>query len=173
VRRHELGPSTEREDFVKNAAGFATIAAALVLTVALPARSATGMEAMQYYVGTWSCAGGIIGKQPLHFMLRYTMSGGVLRSWLSAKGYVQSGSLTYDPKNHRYINAAVANDGTWFVAYATISGTAESSVDHVTNDGKLGRLIIVRISSTRFASTGYSRVSNGEAFSKAACQKSS
>jgi hypothetical protein len=101
------------------------------------------MEVMRYYAGTW----------------------------LSANGYVQSGSLTYDSKNHRYINAAVANDGTWFVAYATISGTTESSIDHVTSEGKLGRLIIVRTSNTRFASTGYPSVSDGKAFFKANCQK--
>lgn len=157
---------------MKNAAVFAVIAASLTLTVAFPARSATGMEAMQYYVGTWSCTGGMIGKQPLYFTLRYALNGDILRSWLSAKGYVQSGSLTYDSKNHRYINASVANDGTWFVAYATISGTAESSIDRVTSDGKLGRLIIVRTSSTRFASTGYSAVSDGKAIFKATCRKS-
>jgi hypothetical protein len=100
------------------------------------------------------------------------MNGGILRSWLSSNGYVQSGSLTYDSKNDRYINAAVANDGTWFVAYATISGTAESSIDHVTSEGKLGRLVIVRTSNTRFASTGYPAVSDGKAFSKAICRKS-
>ena len=77
---------------MKNAA-FAFIAARLTLTVTLPARSATGMEAMKYYVGTWSCTGGRIGKQPFHFTLRYAMNGGILQSWLSANGYVQSGSL--------------------------------------------------------------------------------
>jgi hypothetical protein len=158
--------------FMKNAAALALIAASLTLTVTLPARSATGMEAMQYYVGTWSCTGSTVGKQPFHFSLRYAMNGGILRSWLSANGYVQSGSLTYDSKNHRYINAAVASDGTWFVAYATISGTAESSIDHVTSEGKLGRLIIVRTSNTRFASTGYPAVSDGKAFFKATCRKS-
>ncbi|MGP8100016.1 MAG: hypothetical protein ACLQHL_04490 [Candidatus Cybelea sp.] len=156
---------------MKNAA-FAFLAATLTLTVTLPARSATGMEAMKYYVGTWSCTGGPIGKQPFHFRLRYAMNGGILQSWLSANGYVQSGSLTYDSKNDRYINAAVANDGTWFVAYATISGTAESSIDHVTSEGKLGRLIIVRTSNTSFASTGYPAVSDGKAFFKATCRKS-
>jgi hypothetical protein len=158
-------------NFVKNTAVLVLIAASLTLTVALPVRSATGMEAMQYYVGTWSCTGGIIGKRPFHFTVRYAMNGGVLRSWLSSNGYIQSSSLTYDSKNHRYINAAVANDGTWFVAYATISGTTEISIDHVTSEGKLGRLIIVRTSNTRFASTGYPSVSDGKAFLKANCRK--
>ena len=157
---------------MKNAVVSAVVAAALTLAATLPAPSATGMEAMRYFVGTWSCTGGTIGKQPFHFTIRYTMSGDILRSWLLAKGYVQSASLTLDSKNHRYINAAVANDGTWFVAYATISGQTETSIDHVTSDGKLGRLRIVRTSSTTFASTGYSAVSGGKALIEATCRKS-
>jgi hypothetical protein len=162
----------KREDFVRNTAVFAAVAASLTLAATLPARSATGMEAMQYYVGTWSCTGGLIGKQPFHFTVTYAMNGAILRSWLSAKGYVQSGSLAYDSKNHRYINAAVANDGTWFVAYATVSGTTESSIDHVTSDGKLGRLMIMRTSNTSFTSTGYSAISGGKVFLEATCRKS-
>jgi hypothetical protein len=157
---------------VKAAAVFVLIAASLTLTATLPARPATGMEAMQFYVGTWSCVWGVVGKEPYHFTSTYTMSDGILRNWVAAKGYAQSGSIAYDSKNHRYINSAVANDGTWYVAYATISGGTESSVDHVTSDGELGRLIIVRTSGTSFAATGYSAVSGGKVVIKATCRKS-
>jgi hypothetical protein len=156
---------------VKTAAVFAAIAVSLTLTATLPARPATGMEAMRYYVGTWSCIWGAIGEEPYHFTSTYTMSDGILRTWISSKGYAQSGSITYDSKNHRYINSAVGNDGTWYVAYATISGRTESSIDRVTSDGALGRLIILRTSSTSFSSTVYSAVSGGKVVVKAACRR--
>lgn len=91
---------------MKIAALFAIIAGAFILTVTLPARSATGMAAMQYYVGTWSCNGGVVGKPPGHATLKYTMNGNVLQQWIQApKGYVQSAATSYDSKNDRYVNA--------------------------------------------------------------------
>jgi hypothetical protein len=157
---------------VKISALSAFAAASLMLAFTLPAGSATGMAALQYYVGTWSCTSGAIGKQPFHFTAKYAMNGDILQSRLYSKEFVQGSSLTYDSKNHRYIDAAVLNDGTWFVAYATISGRTETSIDHVTSDGKLGRLIIVRTSSTSFDSTIYSAVSGGKALIKSTCRKS-
>jgi hypothetical protein len=101
------------------------------------------------------------------------MKAGILQSVVETpKGYVQSSSVTYDSKNDRYIDAAVANDGTWFVAYRTVRGNTETSVDHVTSDGKLGRLVIVRTSSTSFTSAGYPGLSGGKPFFTTTCRKS-
>jgi hypothetical protein len=159
--------------FVKIGALLAVGAASLVLAPTLSARSVTGMAAMQYYVGTWSCIGGAIDKQPFHFTVRYTEDAAILQIWVqAAKGYVQSGSLRYDSKNDRYVEAAVANDDTWFVAYRTISGNTETSVDHATSDGKLGRLVTVRTSGTSFTSTTYPGLSGGKAVLRWTCQKS-
>jgi hypothetical protein len=131
------------------------------------------MQKLEFLIGTWSCIGGAIDKEPLHFTIRYAMKGAILQSWLQApKGYVQSSSLTYDSKNDRYVDAAVANDGTWFVAYRTTSGDTQTSVDHATSDGKLGRLVVVRTGSASFTSTGYPGTSGGTPFFKATCRKS-
>jgi hypothetical protein len=158
---------------MKIAALFAVAAASLTLTFTLPARSATGMAAMQYKVGTWSCTGGTIGKQPFHFTVTYTINDDFLQIWIRwPKGSVESGSLMYDSKNHRYVRADVVSDGTWFVAYETINGSTETSVDQANNEGKLGRLVTVRNSSTSFTSTGYTAVSGGKPFIRATCQKS-
>ena len=158
---------------MKTAPLFAIVAGALVLLVTVPARSATGMTAMQYYVGTWSCNGGTVGKQPGHATLKYTMNGNVLQQWVQApKGYVQSSSTTYDSKNDRYVNAGVANDNTWFISYTTMSGNTETSVDRANDSGKLGRGTTVRTSGTNFTYTGYPTVSGSKANFKAICQKS-
>jgi hypothetical protein len=158
---------------VKVAVLWAIAAASIGLALTLPARSATGMAAIQYYVGTWSCIGGAIDRPPFHFTVRYSMNAAILQSWLQApKGYVQSSSITYDSKNDRYVDAAVANDGTWFVAYRTIRGNTETSADHATSDGTLGRLVVARTNNASFTSTGYSSLSGGKAFFKATCRKS-
>ncbi len=138
----------------------------------IPARSATGMTAMQYYLGTWSCTGGTIGKPPGHATLTYTMNGNVLQDWIRApKGYVQSSALTYDSKNDRYVSAGVANTNHWFVSYTTLSGNTETSVDHASS-GTLVHGITVRTSSTTFTYTGYPALSAGKPDFKATCRKS-
>jgi hypothetical protein len=158
---------------VKIAALVAMSAATLALAFTLPARSATGMSAMQYYVGTWSCTGGTIGKKSLHATVKYTMDGNVLQDWIRVSdGYVQSGSLTYDSKNDRYVGAGVASDNSWYVSYTTLSGNTETSVDHVNSSGMLGHGILVRTSSTNLTYTGYPTVSGGKANFKVTCQKS-
>jgi hypothetical protein len=158
---------------VKIGALLAVGAASLVLALTLPARSATGIAAMQYYVGAWSCIGGPVDKQPFHFGVKYTMNADILQIWAQVpKGYVQSSSLRYDSKNDRFVEVAVANDDTWFVAYRTISGNKETSVDHVTSDGKLGRLVTVRTSRTSYTSTIYPGLSGGKALLRWTCQKS-
>jgi hypothetical protein len=163
----------KKEALVKIAALFALAAASLALVVALPARSATGMEAMQYYVGTWSCTGGVVGKPPGHATLKYTMNGDVLQTWIQApKGYVQSSATSYDSKNGHYVGTGVANDSTWFVSYTTISGNTETSVDHANDSGKLGHGVTVRNGSTNFTYTGYPTVSGGKPDFKATCEKS-
>jgi hypothetical protein len=157
---------------VKIAAILVIATATLALTFVLPARSATGMSAMQYYVGTWSCTGGTIGKKPLHATINYTMDGKVLQSWIHVSdGYVQSDSLTYDSKNDRYVSAGVANDNTWFVSYVTLNGNTETSADHANSSGKLRRGTTVR-TNTSFTFTGYPAMSGGKADFKATCQKS-
>jgi hypothetical protein len=144
----------------------------LALSFTLPARSATGMAAMQYYVGTWSCTGGTIGKPPGHATLTYTMNGNVLQDWIRApKGYVQSSALTYDSKNGRYVNAGVANSTNWFVSYTTLSGNTETTFDHASS-GTLQHGITVRTSSTTFTYTGFPTLSAAKPNFKASCQKS-
>jgi len=171
--------SPRKRHIVKIAALIAVTSASLALTFALPARAATGMSGMQYYVGTWSCTGGTIGKKPTQATLTYVMNGDVLQQWLRVPHsqtmkvpYVQSSSMTYDSKNDRYVDTGVANDGSWFVNYTTLSGNTETSVDHAVSSGKLGRGVTVRTSSTAFSYTGYPTTSGGKADFKATCQKS-
>ena len=148
-------------------------AASLELVFTLPARSATGIAAMQYYVGTWSCIGGVTDKQPFHFTVKYTMNAAILQTWVQASsGYVQSGSLRYDSKNRRFVEVAVASDDTWFVAYRTMSGNTETSVDHVTSDGQLGRLVTERTSSTSYTAATYPGFSGGKALFRWTCRRS-
>lgn len=157
---------------MKFASSFAIGAAALSLIFTLPARSATGMAALQYYVGTWSCTGGTIGKPPGQATLTYTMNGDVLQVWIKApKGYVQSSSRTYDSKNNRYVDAGVANNNNWFVTYITLSGNTETSIDHAGN-GTLGHGTTVRTSSSAFTYTGYPTLAAVKPDFKVACRKS-
>jgi hypothetical protein len=158
---------------VKVAALIVFAAAWLALALAQPARSATGMSSMQYYVGTWSCTGGPIGKKPLHATIKYTLDGNILQNWIHVSdGYVSSGSLVYDSKKDGYVSTGAANDGSWSVSHGTLNGNTETFVDDANSTGKLGRGVTVRNSSSSFTYTGYPTASGGTANFKAACQKS-
>lgn len=159
---------------------FAVFAAAiLALVVPLTAQSATGMNAMQYYVGTWACSGGTPGEKPGPATLVYTMTDGVLHQMVTApmtgkmkQPYAQSDAETYDARNNRYVDAGMANSGRWWVGYTTLNGNTENSVDHMASNGKLGHGVTVRTSSTAFTFTGYPTLSGGKPDFKATCHKS-
>lgn len=162
---------------------FAAIAAFVLCAVALAfhstAQSATGMSAMQYYVGSWTCTGGAPGKTPVHATLTFTLDNGLLREWVvvpvqtGQKTPYDGGELrTYDATHHRYAAVSMNNDGSWGVTYVTLNGNIETGIDHVTQDGKLGRGVTNRVSNTTFTYTGYPTLTSAKADFKASCHRS-
>jgi hypothetical protein len=66
-------------------------------------RSTMGMGPEQYYVGTWNCMAGPVGKPPSKATATFTLDSGVLRQWVlvPAQGkmktaYVIEIATTYD-----------------------------------------------------------------------------
>jgi hypothetical protein len=172
----------EREAIVRIAAT-AAIAAFALCAVALvfhsTAQSATGMSAMQYYVGSWSCTGGTPGKTQVHAALTFTINGGLMRQWVvvpvqtgQKTPYYQSVASTYDAKHGRYVDVGMDNSGGWGVTYVTLNGNTERGVDHVTSDGKLGHDTTVRVNNSTFTYTGYPTLTSTMANFKATCHRS-
>ena len=162
---------------------FAAIAAFVLCAVALAlhstAQSATGMSAMQYYVGSWSCTGTEVGKSPAHATLHYTLDSGILTEWIRVP--VQNGMKTafsetvttaYDAKDNRYVEAYVHDNGEWGVSYFTFNGNMERDVDHAAWDGKLGHSVTNRVSNSTFTVIAYPTLTSTKADFRATCHRS-
>jgi hypothetical protein len=137
----------------------------LALGFAAPAaaQSTAGMDALQYYVGTWACTAGPPGTPPSTATATFAIDSGVLREWVvvppqgkMTATYALSIALTYDAKNNRYVETLNDNQGGWSVSYATPwTGNTEQWTDQATYDGKPGHSQTVRTNQNSFSFTGY------------------
>lgn len=158
------------------------VLSALAATFIVPAgaQSATGMAAMQYYVGTWSCVGKQTGQAATNATLTYSVDSGVLREWVNvpAQGkmkqpYVISIATTYDAKNGRYVQTGLDSTAAWWVSYAKPwAGNTEQWADHANSTGKLGRSQTVRNDQNSFTFIGYETIASMKPNFKATCHRS-
>ena len=154
---------------------------ALVFAAPAGAQPATGMAAMQYYVGTWACQAGPPGSPPSNATVTYTLDSGVLREWVlvPAQGkmttpFALSIAITYDQKNGRYVQTLIDSQGGWSISYATPwTGNTEQWIDQATMDGKPGHGQTVRTDQTSFSFTDYPTPTSMQAVFQGTCNRSS
>jgi hypothetical protein len=97
-------------------------------------------SAMGYYVGTWTCVAGPIGKPQANATATYVMNGSILNESVSVpaqnsmKGpYSLSFAISYDGTG-RYIQTMLDNYGSWGVSYAPPwTGNTEQWTDLTTS----------------------------------------
>lgn len=137
-----------------------------------------GMDAMKYYVGSWTCMAGPTNDKPMSATVEYTLNDGVLRQWVlvPAQGkmktpYGLSIDYSWDAKAGRYVSVQTDNEGSWSVAYAKPwSGNTEEWVDHA-NSGKLTRNTTVRDSQSAFHFMGYPTATSTTPNFKGTCKR--
>ena len=154
---------------------------ALLVAVAAPAvaQTAPGMGAMQYYVGTWSCVAGPVGKAPAKATATYTLDAGLMRSWVYVPAqatmktaYAFSTVGSYDRKTRRYIQTSNDNTSAWTVSAAKPwMGNTERWTDQASSDGKLGRTETIRTKNS-FSFAGYPTVTATKPVFKGSCKRS-
>ncbi len=155
----------------------------LAVAVGAPAaaQSATGMGALQYYVGTWSCEAGTVGQPATKATATYALDSGVLRGWIvvpaqgkMTKPYSFSSATSYDAKDGRYVQSTLDNDAVWSVSFAKPwTGETELWIDHTTSNGKLTHGETVRTSATAFSFSSYPTLTSTKANFKGTCTRSS
>ena len=141
--------------------GFSVLAASLTLSAAAQTGS---MDALQYYVGTWTCKGAPVGHGWASTgTATYTLEKGVLHERFvippnqdTTKTYVLNVRVTYDAAHQRYVSASVDSDENWSVMYAVPwIGKMEHWVDHQTSSGKHGRTDVIRYNDGMFATFAF------------------
>jgi hypothetical protein len=142
---------------------------ALVVVVVGPAcvRAASGAAALHYYVGTWSCQAGIIGKPAVKSTVTYTFNSGLLHEWVDVppqgkmtKPYLNSIAISYDSEKGRYVQTGTDNEGSWWVSFAEPwTGNTERWTNHVASDNRIRRYQWVRVSQNTYSFTEYPSLS--------------
>ncbi len=153
---------------------------ALVAAAPAVAQPTGGMSAMGYYVGTWTCVAGPVGKPQANATATYVMNGGVLNENVSVPvqtgmkaSYSLSFAISYDGKG-RYIQTSLDNYGGWGVSFAPPwTGNTEQWTDLSTNDGKLGHGQTVRTDNDHFAFTSYGTPTGTTPTFQGTCQRQS
>ncbi|MEO9025958.1 MAG: hypothetical protein ABI329_02770 [Candidatus Tumulicola sp.] len=154
---------------------------AIAVVAPAGAQSATGMAALQYYVGTWSCTAGPVGRTATKATATYTIDSGVMRAWVDVpaqgkmtKPYAFSSATTYDAKNGHYVETTLDNDSAWSVSTSKPwTGNTEQWTDRSTSTGKLGHGQTVRTDQNSFAFLGYPTLTSTQADFKGSCTRSS
>jgi hypothetical protein len=142
-------------------------------------QSTMGMGPMQYYVGSWSCMAGPIGK-PSKATATYTLDSGILRGWILVPPqgkmknvYALEIVTTYDAKSHRFVQTNLGNDANWSIDYAKPwTGNTEQWVDHASSTPPLGHSQTIRTSQNRFDFTGYASLTSMKPGFKGYCTRS-
>lgn len=160
-----------------------TIVLFVVLAVAAPmsAQSASGMAAMQYYVGSWSCTGGMTSDPPTHASVTYTMDNGILRQWVAVapsgkmtQPYYIAFALSYDAKHQRYSQTGLDSLGSWWASSAKpFTGNTEHWTDTASSSGKLGWGESVRVNQNTNTYTGYESMASKTPNFKVTCTRNS
>ncbi len=144
------------------------------------AQSASGMAAMQYYVGSWSCTGGMIGD-PTHATSTYAMDNGILRQFVSVaptakmkEPYYVAFAISYDAKHQRYLQTTLDGLGGWSVSSAkAFTGNTEHWTDVKSDSGKLGWGEAVRVNQNTSTYTGYPSMTSKTPTFKVTCTRNS
>jgi hypothetical protein len=176
------GPQKGR-GFLKRALGFLTLMAMLGAPAGAQMTSGpgpSGMAAMQYYVGSWSCMVGNVGQAAYKSTASYTMDAGILRESVivPATGkmktsYAASSAISYDSKDHRYVQTWLGNIADWSVDYLkSWNGNTEQWVDHATSAAAPGHSQTVRTSQNRFDFAAYPTLTSTKAVFKGYCTRS-
>lgn len=153
-----------------------------VVGLAAPAAAnpSTGMAAMQYYVGTWSCMAGNVGQPLSKATTTFTIDSGLMRQWVvvpaqgkMTKPYVLNIITSYDAKSGRYVETQLDNMAGWSVSSAKPwTGNTEQWTDQFSST-KLGHSQVVRTNQNSFAFMGFSTVTSMKPNFKGSCTRSS
>jgi hypothetical protein len=155
---------------------------ALVLVLALVearAQAANPMDALQFYVGTWSCVERPAHSPPLSSTFTFAMEANLMREWIDQRrtqGSMRApagvnATFAYDSKHHRYVETEMYSDGSWYVSVANPwKGNTIQWVD-VASWTNLSRWEMTRVNATGFTLASFAKVTDKTPNYTATCKR--
>jgi hypothetical protein len=159
---------------------FGFFALAAIMAAPAVAQSTSGVGALQYYVGTWSCQAGPVGQPASNATVTYTLDSDILRGWVNVPpqgkmttSYGVNIAISYDSKSNRYVQTQLDSQASWTTSSAQPwTGNTEQWTDQASADGKLGRSETVRTNQNAFVFNGYSSATATQPVFKGSCTRS-
>jgi hypothetical protein len=152
---------------------------ALILTAATAqAHTANPMDALQYYVGSWSCVENKAGNLPVSSKFTFAMESNLMRQWITrpkqgsmSAPYVVNSTFAYDSAHHRYVQTEMDNDAAWWVSVAEPwKGNTIHWVDLATST-KPSRWDMTRLDSTTFTIDSFAKLDDETPSYTATCKR--
>ena len=96
-----------------------SLLALLLAAPTIKAQAVNPMEALQFYVGRWSCLERKAGDPPLSSTFTFAIESNLMRQWIARPkqgsmqaSYVVNSTFAYDATRHRYVQTEMDNDAT-------------------------------------------------------------
>jgi hypothetical protein len=144
----------------------------------IKAQTVNPMDALQFYVGRWSCLERKASDPPLSSTFTFAIESNLMRQWIARPKqgsmqapYVVNSTFAYDATRHRYVQTEMDNDATWYVSIAEPwQGNTIRWVDLATST-KLSRWEMTRINHTTFTVESFAKVSDKTPNYTASCKR--
>lgn len=142
------------------------------------AQAVNPMDALQFYVGRWSCLERKAGDPPLSSTFTFAVESNLMRQWIARPKqgsmqapYVVNSTFAYDATRHRYVQTEMDNDATWYVSVAgPWQGNTIRWVDLATST-KPSRWEMTRINDTTFTVESFAKASDKSPDYTASCKR--
>src|ERR1700734_3304878 len=153
--------------------------ALLLVAPTIKAQAVNPMDALQFYVGKWSCLERKASEPPLSSTFTFAMESNLMRQWIARPKqgsmqapYVVNSTFAYDETRHRYVQTEMDNDASWYVSIAEPwQGNTIRWVDLATSTSKLSRWEMTRTNDTTFAVESFAKVSDRTPTYTASCTR--
>jgi hypothetical protein len=144
----------------------------------IKAQAVNPMDALQFYVGRWSCLERKASDPPLSSTFTFAIESNLMRQWIARPKqgsmqapYVVNSTFAYDATRHRYVQTEMDNDATWYVSIAEPwQGNTIRWLDLATST-KLSRWEMTRINNTTFTVESFVKVSDKTPNYTASCKR--
>ena len=155
-----------------------SLLALLLGAPAINAQAANPMNALQFYVGKWTCIERKAGDPPLSSTFTFAIESNLMRQWITRPKqgsmqapYAVNSTFAYDAARHRYVQTEMDNDATWYVSVAEPwQGNTIHWVDLAIST-KLSRWEMTRIDDAAFTVESFAKVSDKTPNYTASCKR--
>ena len=144
----------------------------------IQAQAANPMDALQFYVGRWSCLERKAGDASVSSTFTFALESNLMRQWIARPRqgsmrapYVVNSTFAYDPARSRYVQTEMDNDASWYVSVAEPwHGNTIHWVDLATSS-TLSRWQMTRIDDVTFTVESFAKVSDETPNYTARCKR--